>query len=71
MGDFETSWFHAVWLAAEGAVAGPLKAGKIGQPPTRGGFAAAAGDAASPAARRTPSADRRPIGVRTPPRLMP
>ena len=45
MGAFETSWFHAVWLAADGAVTGPLNAGKIGHPPTRGGFAAAAGDA--------------------------
>ena len=71
MGAFETSWFHAAWFAADGAVAGPVKAGKIGQPPTRGGFAAAAGDAMSPGARRTPSAATRPTDARTPPRLMP
>ena len=71
MGAFETSWFHAAWLAADGAVTGPLNAGKIGHPPTRGGFAAAAGDAAIPTAKRAASAARRRIGIRTPPRLTP
>jgi len=57
-------------LATDGAVAGPLNAGKIGHPPTRGGFAAAAGDAAIPTARRTAGAARRRTDMRTPPRLM-
>jgi hypothetical protein len=57
-------------LAADGAVTGPLNAGKIGHPPTRGGFAAAAGDAAIPTARRTAGAARMRTDMRTPPRLM-
>ena len=47
-GALETSWFQAVWFAAERAEAGPWKAGKTRQPPTFGGSAACANAVPSP-----------------------
>jgi hypothetical protein len=70
MGALETSWFQAVWFAADGAVGGPLNAAKIGQPPMRGGFAAAAGAAAIPIATSAIKAPSGPTDVPILPPLM-